>query len=80
MHSWLKWRRLINYLTIIPRECVGYEIVVANEARTAELAIIISDPTSASGINVLLKTPPKYGEFIPTLYVKTNDFQLVFNF
>ena len=29
-------------------------------ARSAELAIIISYPTSASGIIVLLKTPPKY--------------------
>ena len=33
---------------------------MANEARSAELAIIISYPTSASGIIVLLKTPPKY--------------------
>ena len=32
----------------------------ANEALSAELAIIISCPTSASGIIVLLKTPPKY--------------------
>ena len=37
------------YLTIIPRGCVGYE-----------LAIIISYPTSASGIIiVLLKMPTK---------------------
>ena len=60
MHSWLKWRRLINYLTIIPRECVGYGMVVANDARSAELAIIMSYPTRASDIIVLLKTPPKY--------------------
>ena len=53
---------------------------VANEARSAELAIIISYPTSASGIIVLLKTPPKYREFSPTLFFKTIDFQLVFNF
>ena len=33
---------------------------IANEVRSAELAIIISYPTSASGIIVLLKTPPKY--------------------
>ena len=33
---------------------------MANEARSAELAIIISYPTSASGIIVLLKTPQKY--------------------
>ena len=59
---------------------VGYEMVVANEARSAELAIIISYPTSTSGIIVLLKTPTKYREFFPTLFVKTTDFQLVFNF
>ena len=57
------------YLTIIPRVRVGYE-----------LAIIISYPTSASGIIVLLKTPTKYREFFLTLFVKTTDFQLVFNF
>ena len=58
-----------DYLTIIPRVRVGYELV-----------IIISYPTSASGIIVLLKTPTKYREFFPTLFVKTTDFQLVFNF
>ena len=57
------------YLTIIPRVRVGYE-----------LAIIILYPTSASGIIVLLKTPTKYREFFLTLFVKTTDFQLVFNF
>ena len=45
------------------------------------LAIIISYPTSESGIIiVLLKTPTKYREFFQTLFVKTTDFQLVFNF
>ena len=53
------------YLTIIPR---------------AELAIIISYPTSASGIIVLLKTPTIYPEFFPTSFVKTTDFQHAFNF
>ena len=33
---------------------------MVNEARSAWLAIIISYPTSASRIIVLLKTPPKY--------------------
>ena len=33
-----------------------------------------------SEINVLIKTPAKYREFFPTLFVKTTDFQLVFNF
>ena len=49
--------------------CTGYD-----------LAIIISYPTSASGIIVLLKTPTKYREFFQTLFVKTTDSQLVFNF
>ena len=35
---------------------------------------------SSSGIIVLLRTPTKYREFSPTLFVNTNDFQLVFNF
>ena len=56
-------------ITIIPRRLVGYE-----------LAIIISYPTGANGIIVLLKTPSKYREFFPTLFVKTTDFQLVSNF
>ena len=42
--------------------------------------ISISYSTIASGIIVLLKTPTKYQEFFLTLFVKTNDFQLVFNF
>ena len=45
-----------------------------------ELATIVSYPTSASRIIVLLKTPAKYQEFSPTLFAKTTDFQLVFNF
>ena len=68
--------RLNNY----SKSAREYEMVVANEARSAELAIIISYPTSASGIVVLLKTPTKYREFFPTSFVKTTDFQLVFNF
>ena len=60
---------MLVYLTIIPRVHVGYE-----------LAIIISYPTSESGIIVLLKTASKYREFFPTLLVKTTDFQTVFNF
>ena len=53
----------------------------STSARSAELAIIISYPTSASGIIALLKTPTKqYREFFPTLFVKTIDFHLVFNF
>ena len=50
-------------------------MVVTNEARNAELAIIISYPTSTSEIIVLLKTPTKYRGFFPTLFTKTIDFQ-----
>ena len=52
---------------ILPRVHVGY-------------AVIISYPTSAIGIIVLLKTPTKYQEFFLILFIKTTDFQLVFNF
>ena len=54
--------------------------LIANEAHSAELAIIISYPTSTSGIIVSLKTSTKNREFFPTLFVKATDFQLVFNF
>ena len=55
--------------------------LIANEVHSAELAIIISYPTSPSGIIVSLKTSTKNREFFPTLLiVKTTDFQLVFNF
>ena len=50
---------------------------VANEVHSAELAIIISYPTSMSGIIVLLKMPTKYREFFPNLSTK---FHLVFDF
>ena len=43
-----------NYLTIIPRARVGYEMI------DSQRGTFISYPTSASGIIVLLKTPPKY--------------------
>ena len=60
---------MVFSLTITPRVHVGYELV-----------IIISYPTSASGIIVLTKTPTKYREFFPALFVNSTDFQLVFNF
>jgi len=44
------------------------------------MAIIISYPTHTRGIIVLLKTHTKYRDFFPTLFAKTTDFQLVFNF
>ena len=44
------------------------------------MAIIISYPTSASGIILLLKTPTKYQEFFAAFFVKTTDFLLIINF
>ena len=56
---------------------VGYEVV----GHTL-LAIIITNPTSASGIIiVLLKTSVKILRILPDfIFVKTTYFQLVFNF
>ena len=45
-----------------------------------ELAIIISYPTSASGIIDLLKTPSKYRELFLTLFVKKTRFSACFEF
>ena len=53
--------------------------LTANEACNADLGLLISYPTSASGLIVLLKTPTKDRKFFPTLFVNTTDFQLVFN-
>ena len=47
--------QLALQVTIVPRARVGYEMI-ANEACSVELVIIISYPTSASRIIVLLKT------------------------
>ena len=67
-----------NYTTSARWICNGS---LANEARSAEMAVIISYPTRASRIIILSKTSTKqYREFFPTLFVKTTDFQLVFNF
>ena len=42
------------------------------------LIYYFSYPTSASGIVLLLKTPTKYREFFPTLFVKAIDFSARF--
>ena len=44
----------------------------ANEARSAELAIIISYPTSASGIIVLLITPQRLDKSSRIYFVRKN--------
>ena len=50
----------------------------ANEARTAELAIIISYPTSASGIIVLLKNAPKISRIRPDFICKNKRISACF--
>ena len=56
-------KSVTEYLTIIPRVHVGYEMWVGKEVRSAKLAIIISYPASASSIIVLqsnlhVRSPP----------------------
>ena len=63
----------IIYLTIILRGRAGYEMIyITNEARSAELVMIISYPASPSTIIVLLKTPTSqlfYVEFIWSFFL-----------
>ena len=68
---------IISYLTITSPADVHRDSsrVPAREASAWE-----ANPTSASDVIVLLKTPAKYREFFPPLFIKTTDFQLVFNF
>ena len=50
----------------------------ANEARTAELDIIVSYPTSASGIIVLLKNAPKISRIRPDFICKNKRISACF--
>ena len=59
-----------GYLTIILLVRVGCEM----EDSQQEEEHLISNKRDWK------KTPTKYREFFPTLFVKTTDFQLVFNF
>ena len=60
-------RNFVAHVRSPPRVRGGYE-----------LATIISYPTSASRIIVLLKTPAKYREFSATLFAKQPIFSLFF--
>ena len=54
---------VILYLTIFHEQALILSTVyemIANEMRSAELAIVVSYPKNASGIIVLLKTMKKY--------------------
>ena len=50
----------------------------ANEVRTAELAIIVSYPISASGIIVLLKNAPKISRIRPDFICKNKRISACF--
>ena len=64
-----------KFITIIPPVGIGYEMV-----RHAVSSCLYSTRIQQVRIIVLLETPTKYREFFLTLFVKTTDFQLVFNF
>ena len=49
-----------EYLTIIPRARVGYEVIDSQQGAKRRVGLIISYPTSASGIIVLLKIINKH--------------------
>ena len=53
---------------------------MTNEARSAELAIIIAYPSKRQWNDCFIKMLTKYRELFLTLFIKTTDFQLVFNF
>ena len=54
----------VVYLTIIPRARVGYEMVDSQRGHSAELAITISYPTSASEIIIILLKTPKELQYL----------------
>ena len=70
---------LFFYLTIIPRVRVRYEMVGANEARSAKLVIIISYPTrGGEGNNCLIKNANKISSILPDFICKNNRFSACF--
>ena len=74
------WYFIGVYFTRSLRSLVKYFSTLEEKFRISTRPCISSIyPTSLSGIIVLLKTATKYGEFFTTLFVKTTDFQLVFN-
>ena len=56
-----------NYSTSARWICVGYNHLISNKR-------------GWNNCFKLLKTPTEYRKFFPTLFLKTTDFQLVFNF
>ena len=77
---------IVVCLTIIPRVRVGYEM--ADRQRGAYRRVgynhLISNKREWNNCFIKLKTPTRYRQFFPTLFVNKkknkNDFQLVFNY
>ena len=61
------WFAISDHLTIVPRMCVGYQ-----------LAIIISYPTSASGIMVFIKNADKISRILTYFICKNKRFSARF--
>ena len=61
-----------DYLPIIPRVRVGDQVVVAKEARSAQLAIIISYPTSANKNNCFITNVHKISRILLDFNCKSN--------
>ena len=78
----LNWKCLGLYVTrqLIWRHWLRSSVLQYTEFKICPSILIISYLTFASGIIVLLKMPTKCWEFFPILFVKTTEFQLVFNF
>ena len=69
-----------RYLTIIPRWRVGYEMFNSQRGAWHRVGYNHLRSNKYEWNNIFIKTPTKYREFFPTLFVKTTEFQLVFNF
>ena len=67
---------MAEYLTTNPQVCVRHEMV--DSQRGAFYNHLMSNKYEWN--NCFIKKPTKYPEFFPTLFVKTTDFQPVFQF
>jgi len=55
----------VTYLTIIPRGCVGYEMIIANQARSAELTICHLTSNKRKWNNCFIKNAHKISLNLP---------------
>ena len=78
-HMWVTSSKPHNLAIRLSNEQNTYDICIFNNYSMSVCWLwdgrIISYPTSASGVIVLLKAPTKYREFFPALFIK----QLIFS-